>query len=116
MKKLISMILIMAVVLSLASCSLFFDMNVIYVHGLNEYIYDASWNGLTQNLFPSTDFIQKYNYVDGDYHYYDNCNTNEDFLEKVLCVLEYEDNIYQKAKAFCVSEMDLNTESKIEYK
>lgn len=116
MKKILEFILIITIILSFSSCSLFFDTNTYHVHGIDEYLYDDSWNGLTQNIFPCVDFIQKFSYVNGDYHYYDNFYTNEKFLEKVFCILEYNNDIYQDAKEFCMSKMNLNKENQIEYK
>ena len=64
---------------------------------------------LTANLFPSDDFLQKYSYIQSDYHYID----TEDWVwgyAKAYARLVYEPEAYETAKQYCLDSFVLSEE------
>lgn len=64
---------------------------------------------LTANLFPSDDFLQKYNYTQSDYHYID----TEDWVwgyAKAFARLTYAPEVYEAAKQHCLDSFVLSEE------
>ena len=113
-------LLTLTLLLSFPSCSLLFPEselfgNVIHDEGLDAYRADFSDRGLTACLFPSEDFILKYMYIGGNYHYYDNFFVNEDALELCIAYMTYDATVYGEAKQYCQENMALSTADTKEY-
>ena len=63
--------------------------------------------GLTANLFPSDDFLNRFPYQDSVYHYWD----AEDLVwgyAKVFASLSYDAEIYEAAKTYCLENFNLS--------
>ena len=113
MKK-ICICIISALLVLFSSCSLFVDMNVIEIQGLENFDPADSENGITEFLLPC-DLLTATNYQSGDYYYFDNCYVNEKALEKSLVYLIYDDAAYAVAKEYCLNKMELSAENVFEY-
>ena len=94
------MSIVLAVVL-LSACT------PIQKNGLENFEkYDCTFE-LTANLFPSDDFIQKYDYVQGDYQYFDNCDLWWGY-SKAFARLTYTPEVYEVAKQHCLDSFVLS--------
>ena len=68
--------------------------------GIENFQREYCHVGLTSHLYPGEDFLNRYAYVTGDYHYY--CNgVLGDMYRVAFSVLEYTPEQYQAAKAYC---------------
>lgn len=85
------------------------------IHNIDEFSIYTSTVSLTAHLLPDEAFLDTYKYVDGNYHYYDNCKFVNS-LELVLMELSYDAEIYEKAKNYCLELMYLSKENVKEYK
>ena len=99
MKKIISLLVLVLFLFCLASC------NVVEYYGIENYSEYNSEYSLSRNLLPSSDYLQKFNYVAGDYEYIDTGLTKR---EHEIMYLVYEDNIYNNAKTFVFENMVLS--------
>lgn len=118
--RLILCLLSVILLLTVTSCSVLFPNSPLFstqIHdsGLDAFSSDASERGLTAYLLPTDGLIEKYAYVDGDYHYFDNLYVNEQALETAFAYLEYEAATYEEAKQFCLNTMSLSAENTKEY-
>lgn len=86
----------------------------IRVSGLSNWEEATSSVSLTKYLFPSQDFLIQFTYDKGVYEYFDSCNHLKP-LETVFAVTEYEEEIYLKAKRYCLGEMYLSQSHVFEY-
>ena len=70
--------------------------------------------GLTANLFPSDDFLNRYPFQDSVYHYYD---TEEPIwgYAKAFASLSYDPEIYEDAKAYCLTTFRLSEDQIFNY-
>ena len=84
------------------------------MEGIDNWDIANSSKGLTKYLFPNENFLIQYSYVEGDYHYYDNCNSL-DRLETVIAVIKYESDIYLDAKKYCIDNFYLSQNNIKEY-
>ena len=68
--------------------------------GIENYQREYCHVGLTYHLYPGEDFLNRYAYVNGDYHYY--CNgVWGDMYRIAFSVLEYTPEEYEAAKEYC---------------
>ena len=100
--RIILLYLVIALSLSLFGCHEFKR------EGLNHYLdrQDDSQVELTSLFLYSPTFLQEYEYVNGDYHYYDTGDFGKNDYEVAIIHLTYEPNVYEQAKQ-CIFE---NTE------
>ena len=85
------------------------------IHNIDEFSIYTSTVSLTQYLLPDEGFIDMFKYIDGNYHYYDNCKL-DNAVERVLMELSYDAETYSKAKNYCLESMYLSDENVKEYK
>ena len=101
-------LLVVLLIFTLVSCS------PVQITGLKQWNFTDSSTSLTKYLFPDEDFLSCFEYLDGDYHYFDNCKP-WDHLEVAIAFTEYEDEVYLKAKQYCFDNMLLSEYNRIEY-
>lgn len=112
-KRLIFSFILCVIAILLAGCS----TGIKYSEGVDvQYFSPAlSSSGTTSQLVPEK-FLEKFEYSENRFYHY----TNERAfsfgdMDKTLLYLEYDDGIYEKAKEYILTEMDLNFTEKREY-
>ena len=76
--------------------------------GIENYQREYCHVGLTYHLYPGEDFLTRYAYVNGDYHYY--CNgVWGDMYRIAFSVLEYTPEEYEAAKEYCFQQFPLRS-------
>ena len=76
--------------------------------GLPNYDKHTCTVGLTARLFPSDEFLERFQYTEGDYHYWD----SDDWIwgyAKTFAYLRYDPAVYQDAKQYCLEEFAFNS-------
>ena len=91
--KTLSVVLI--VMLLLTSCT------PIRKEGIGNYDKATCSFGLTENLFPSDDFLDSYLFCDSDYRYWDAQDPVWGYA-KAFVKLSYDTKTYEDAKAYCL--------------
>lgn len=108
MKK-VSLCLLILILCLLSGCT------TVKIDGIENFSEGHSSVSLTENLIPSKEFLKDYEYIAGDYHYFEEKSFSESHLEVSIMVLKYETDEYQKAKEFCLEELWLSEENAKEY-
>lgn len=104
------LICIIAFSLMLSACS------PIVKQGLDNFGLADSTLSLCSHLLPSEEFLTTSNYIGGDYRYWDqNDLFSTNTSEKVFLYLEYAPADYQKAKEYCLSNMQLSSKNTKEH-
>ncbi len=77
--------------------------------GMTEYRFSEGFFEINHCILPSGDFITQYSPVAEDYHYIATFEHKFDIEcdEKSIIIFRYAPSVYQEAKAYCLSEMDL---------
>ena len=107
MKKIISSFVLALFLFNLTSCC-----NIIEYYGIENYSEYNSEYSLSRNLLPSSDYLQKFNYIDGDYEYIDIGLTKR---EHEIMYLIYENNVYDDAKTFVFENLILSNNHRYSY-
>lgn len=97
---------------------MFTSCTPVYLEGIEEFDEGTSSFGLTAHLLPDKDFLSKFEYTDSMYHYYDNTINHinkQPLVERIIMVLEYEDDVYEQAKMYCMDNMVLSENRVYEY-
>ena len=110
-KRILSGIVLCAVCISVAGCNLGgWEIGTYYTQGVDveEFTPALSSIGTTAYLIPDN-FLEEFDYVENKFYRY----TNEhgfDFgdMDKNLIYLGYSDEVYEEAKNYILTEMDLN--------
>ena len=100
--KLSIITLLLAVTICFASCA------PITKEGLGEFSAATSSMGLTAYLLPNDSFLTQFDYIDGNYHYFDNDIHTAEALEKCMLWLKYDESQYNMAKEHCITQMALS--------
>ncbi len=112
MKKILIYVLILIMTLNmLTSCS---SICIVEEKGIENYNYYTSGVETTAYILPSKDFIIKYNYIDGDYYYY-NKFTLSVCIDKAFLFFEYDVQTYEEALDFSKENMPLLNENTFEF-
>ena len=98
----------------LTSCAVF-QPSPLYVNGLENWRAEESNVGLNQHLFPNEQFITQFTYIDGNYHYNDDCKIFKPSVETSLVYLKYDSELYLEAKQYCLDNMNLSKNNIAEY-
>ncbi len=69
---------------------------------------------LNYYILPSEDFVGQFQYIDIDYHYREKYRTMDDFIEKSLVSISYEQEFYEQAKEYCIQNMQLSNSNTAE--
>ena len=112
MKKIIAVCLCLLCIFPAVSCAPYEK------HGLSNYHPMDSNFEITQQFFPTenSDFLDMFDYVWGDYHYYESPLTIiKSPYAKAIAVLKYEQNVYWEAKQYCLDHMYLSSTNIKEY-
>ena len=112
-KRLIFSFILCVIAILLAGCS----TGIKYSEGVDvQYFSPAlSSSGTTSQLVPEK-YLEKFEYSENRFYHY----TNERAfsfgdMDKTLLYLEYDDGIYEKAKEYILTEMDINFTERREY-
>ena len=98
MKKLLSL-MVLIILCCLISCDMGFSSP--NLRGIDKYNEANSSVSLCQELLPSDDYLELFDYIDGDYHYIDNSGYGFSVRdEQVLMYLTYNEDVYKTAKEF----------------
>lgn len=108
MKRYLLILLVSSMVLMLCACGSF------KVTGIENYRKETCSVGLTAHMFPSDDFLTKFEYESGDYGYCDSGDFAWGYVT-TFCQLLYEDGIYTKAKEYCLSKFAVCVTHQYEY-
>ncbi len=112
-KRYILLLLVFVVLLSISSCS-----STTIIHGLDRRLGGESDCHLTTGFIPKK-LLSEYEYLSGDFYYYDYCGGILDNLECVeeytIGYMTYDSDVYAEAKAFVQSTRNLKTEEAYEY-
>ena len=79
------------------------------VEGIENYSPAASSLGLTANLFPGEDFLERFDYSAGDYHFYFDGRLSHGF-STAISILQYTPEQYAQAKEYCLNQFVLTDE------
>lgn len=109
MKKHI-ILLLCCVALFLCSCSSDYKVDGYENFNLNHSHYE-----LNLYILPSTDFADTFKYTDIEYHYREEYQSTTHFVERSIVAINYEKEIYQQAKEYCIQNMQLAGSSAIEH-
>jgi len=98
--RIIAIIFVLILCLSLCSCW------SVYVQGIDKFSTEVSTVSLTRYIMPE-DFLEKFDYIQGDYFYSDESNLKEHY-ERALIYVEYEEIIYDHAKQYVIENLKLS--------
>lgn len=89
----------------------------IIIKGIDNFSENSSSYGLGDELMPSLDFIEQYEYVDMKYYFRIDYQGpfHLESAEHVVIVGSYEESIYKQAKEYCFQKMQLSEINIIEY-
>lgn len=112
-KSFLCMTIIIAMCLLLSACKY-----EVYIEGVENFSVSDSNISLNLCILPSDDFIDKFEYTKGEYYYND---VNEHWLyvancEQSIVILNYEEDIYEQAKTYCLENMVLSEINQFDYK
>ena len=113
LKRLNVILLCMLILLSslfMTSCN-----STVNIEGIENFGEADSSVSLTKYLIPNEEFLDEYEYVYGDYYYLEEKPFVEENLEIAIMILEYEQDVYEKAKQYCISKLYLSDENVREY-
>lgn len=109
--KIITLTVFCIIALNLVSC-----VYKINETGLDNYNPALSTNGITSNLFPCDDFIQKYEYLDGDFEYQEKASGGLDLTsEFAIAWFKYKTDVYKQALEYSLATLDINNKNTKEY-
>lgn len=106
MKKIISSLFLIFVLFSLSSCG------VIERTGIANYDKNNSEFGISSNLLPADNYLQEFEYIEGDYQYIDKGLLKR---ETEIMYLVYQKDIYNVAKAFILDNSILSQTNNYSY-
>lgn len=112
MKQLHIVVLLCLLIFMLCACS-----ETHCVDGIENFQVDHSNYELNVYLLPSDDFVDRFAHINIDYHYRAEYETYLSIAgtEKTFLVTEYEQEIYEQAKTFCLQNLQLSDVSTMEY-
>lgn len=110
-KKVAKVFLLLVILLVLGLSFCFLPIMEDHVSGLENFHPADSTFGLCQYLFPTEDFIERFAYLEGDYHYYFNGRLAGGYAT-AFAVLEYDPDNYLDAKEYCKQQFFLTDEHK----
>ncbi len=89
----------------------------VYKEGIENFNKNDSNMSINQGILPSDDFVDLYEYTNAEYYYSD---VNEHLfyianLEQSIVIMNYDEEVYEEAKAYCLDNMDLSEVNKFEY-
>lgn len=99
-KRMCAILILILFLLSFTGCS------KLEVTGLENYRKETCSVSLTDHLFPSDDFLSRFEYNSGDYRYYDTGDVAWGYVT-TLAYLVYSPEVYEEAKAYCLEEFEL---------
>lgn len=111
MKKCVICLLCLSIALFCVGCGAY----KIEIDGYEKFDINHSDFELNHYLLPDLEFPDKFPYIDIEYHYNEDYKTIEDFTEKSLIVIRYNEKNYEQAKAYCLQNMNLSEAEPIEY-
>lgn len=77
------------------------------VSGLENFNTETCSVGLTGNLFPDNNFLNSYQYIDGDYEYqYEDCWDGSGYSAVFAC-MHYSESEYEAAKKYCLDRFQI---------
>ena len=112
MKRFYVIVLICVLLFACSSCNEKYGLD-----GIENFQENHSDYELNVFLLPTKDFIREFEYVDIDYHYRAEYETYFSIggTERTLVVVEYRQEVYEKAKAYCLQNLQLSETNIIEY-
>jgi hypothetical protein len=109
--KIITLTVFCIIALNLVSC-----VYKINETGLDNYKPALSTDGITSELLPCDDFIQKYEYLDGDFEYQEKANGGLDLTsEFAIAWFKYKTDVYKQALEYSLATLDINNKNTKEY-
>ena len=104
-------------ILTGCQCRFLTHTKTIYREGIENYDRSMSEMSLTWCLLPSVDYLEKYPFEDANYFYKEDYNPYRfvSHIERTMIVCNYDESVYEEAKAFCLKEMDLSDSNRMEY-
>ena len=89
----------------------------VYIEGIENFSVNDSTVSTNSCILPSDDFIEKFDYTNGEYFYSD---VNEHWLlpaysEQSIVILNYEKDVYEQAKEYCLDTMELSEKNQFDY-
>lgn len=109
MKKSICLLLCIAMLL-LCSCSREYS-----VEGYKNFSIHHSDYELNHYILPSDDFVETFQHTKIDYYYREEYSSIVDFASRTFVVINYEKDVYEQAKEYCLENMQLSESVYIEY-
>ena len=110
MKKIVFVIIILLVTSLLTSCFPY------VIRGIDEYSPGNSSVTICEGLLPSKGFIEQFDYINGDYYYYNsNFDINFDIYESALMYFQYDKETYELAKKEIFNVCIFSQENKFMY-
>ena len=111
MRKILSLVMLLfSILFTLISCT-----EPTEKRGISNYHIANSESSLSLRLLPSDDFLEKFDYVDGDYYYISRETIISLGDEQEIMYLVYEEDIYDDAKDFVFQRLLLSKEHRYSY-
>lgn len=104
MKTILSILLILALCLSMCSCSWLCER---YCEGLDTYHVGNSAFSICSGAMPE-DMLDKFEYIDGNHYFYCYNGYIDYCYDKMLIYLMYDEGTYSEAKEYVFSDAELN--------
>ena len=121
MKRLMAILLCCIMVLTLCSCGDRFNgekySEKFNVDGIENFEVKEGDFELNHYILPSMDFLDKFSFLDVDYHYRYDHKTIFSIVctERSLITIHYEQEEYQQAKEYCLQNMQLLESNRVKY-
>ena len=108
--------LLLVVCAALMICLLAGCQETVRIDGLDRFHKEQSDLEVTLKLLPSDNFLDRFSYINGDYHYklVAKSYISPETCEQAIVVLEYDQETYQRAKNHCLKVMRLSDTNKKE--
>ena len=108
MKRILIWLLLFFIFISVTGCT------EIEKSGFENYQKQTCSVGLTANMFPCDDFLSKFQFINGNYHYRDYDEWKHGHA-KTLTYVQYTPEVYEEAKAFCMDYWTFCEKHRYEY-
>ncbi len=92
--------------------------HIVEFDGITNFKSNEGNYELNAYLLPANEFINQYDYENIDYYYREHYEAYWDFVgyEKSIIIIQYNEDIYEQAKEFCLREMTLSENYTLEHK
>lgn len=113
LRRVLVLIMSVQIALIMTACD-----SVVYEEGIENFSKADSSYSINEFLLPSDDFLDDFKYENGQYYFksiYDYTKKDCNVLDRSIVICEYNQDVYENAKKYCLDEMNLSDSNVIEY-